>query len=160
MKWRWRRRRGGNRATIKRITYTDPLHTGRHPFQTYLCVLCIVSGLPIIIGHVGASSIESQMPFWLAYCWGWALFLGAAIGLVGAYWPGEYDSALTIERAGLAMLGTAAALYAIVILTVDGWDRLIPAAITFAFGFACIRRALDIGRIIRLAVHNLENENG
>ncbi len=142
----------------KGISYIDPLHAGRHPFQTYLLLLCIIAGLPILFGRIGASSIESELPFWLAFSWALLLFLGSAIGLVGAYWRGDPANALTIERIGLAVVGSAACVYAVVIIINTGWDRLIPAGITAAFGFASLRRARDIGQVIKMAIEDLKIE--
>lgn len=142
----------------KGISYIDPLHAGRHPFQTYLLLLCIIAGVPILFGRIGASSIESELPFWLAFIWALLLFLGSAVGLVGAYWRGDYTNALTIERIGLAIVGSAACVYAVVIIVNTGWDRLIPAAITLAFGVASLRRARDIGQIIKMALEDLRVE--
>lgn len=139
----------------ERVSYIDPLHAGRHPFQTYIFGLCIISSVPALFGIVGAASIEAELPYWLALGWNLALLVGATVGLLGSYWPGDYTNALTIERTGLAIVGSAAVVYAVVIIVSASPDRIIQAAITFGFGLACIRRARDIGHIIQTALSDL-----
>lgn len=134
------------------IRYADPLHAGRHPFQTFLLALCVVSGLPLLVGRVSAGSIEEQLPFPLAIVWGFALFLGSITALVGSHWRGDYANALTIERMGLLVAGAAGVAYAVVILfTVPLHIGLVSSGIVVGFGASCIVRARDIGRIIARA---------
>jgi hypothetical protein len=146
------------------VSYVDPLHAGRHPFQTYLLALSVVSGLPILFGYIGAGSMARELPFWLAFCWGLALFIGSSVALVGSYWRGNAANALTIERAGLAVIGSAAIVYGVVIIFAAGNTsvpgRIIPVAIIEAYGFSCIRRARDIGRIVHAALTELKADNG
>jgi hypothetical protein len=151
-----------NRRSTKSIPYVDPLHAGRHPFQTYMLALSVVSGLPILFGYIGAGSVARELPFWLAFCWGLALFLGSSVALVGSYWRGNAANALTIERAGLALVGSAAIVYGIVIAFAAGQTsvpgRIIPISIIEAYGFSCLRRARDIGYIIQIAISDLKRE--
>jgi hypothetical protein len=154
------RRRGlGEARTRKGIVYADPLRAGRHPFQAYLLALCVISGLPILIGQVGASTIEESVPYWLAFSWGLALFLGAAAGLLGTYWPGDYTNGLTVEQIGLAVVGSAALVYGIIIVITGGVPRFIPAAITVGFGLSCLRRARDIAYIIKIAIQHVNGSS-
>lgn len=137
------------------VAYTDPLLSGRHPFQTYLLTLCVVSGIPLMFGEPTAESIEAVLPEMLARGWGYALTLGAMTGLVGSYWPRrKYATALTIERIGLIITGPAGLFYAFAIVVVVGAPGIIAGAIIFAFGAACIRRARDLGIIMKRALAN------
>jgi hypothetical protein len=162
--WRDRNRLSLSRTTRGGVSYIDPLRAGRHPFQIYLLGLSVISGAPILLGSIGAESVERQLPFWLAFCWGLALLVGAGIALIGCYWPGDYVNALTIERVGLAVIGAAAIVYGVVIMFDNSNSipsRIIPVAIILAYGFACLRRARDIGRIIQLAIGDLQDlKNG
>lgn len=135
--------------------YADPLHAGRHPFQTYIMSLCIVSGLPLLLGHVTSGAIEESVPHWMAVCWGGALLVGSVIGMAGAYWRGNYANGLTFESVGLSLVGCAALAYAVVLLIsawdARPWDALTAACIVGACGAACLRRVRDIHRVLALA---------
>lgn len=134
------------------IPYADPLRAGRHPFQTYLLALCVISGLPLLFGKVTAGSIEEQLHPYLALAWGAFLFLGSITALTGSYWPGDYANALTIERMGLLIAGSAGIAYALVVMaTVPPLDGLTAGAIVLGFGASCVVRAHDIGKIMRRA---------
>lgn len=138
-----------SRETIK---YADPLHTGRHPFQTYLLVLCVVSGVPLLAGRVSAGSIEAELPGWLALTWGAALCLGSLAALIGSWWRGNYANALTLERMGLLIAGSAGIAYAAVILvTIPLNTGLVSAGLCLGFGASCVVRERDIGKIIARA---------
>lgn len=146
--WLEGRLRGTVPATIP---YTDPLHAGRHPFQTFMLALCVVSSIPLVAGQVTAGSIEDSLPWWGSLAWGLSLLLGAASGLLGSYWRGEYDTALLMERIGLNFVGFAAVVYGLIIPIVGGWNGLIAAGIVLGFGASCLTRARDIARIFARA---------
>jgi hypothetical protein len=147
-----------------KISYADPLHAGRHPFQVYMLTISIITGVPILFGNIGAGSMAREIPFWLAFCWGLALFLGSAVALIGCYWHRDYATALALERAGLGFVGLAAVVYAVVIMFAAGSSsppsRIIPIGIIGAYGFSCLRRARDIGRILHSALKELRDNNG
>ena len=91
--------------TVNRLPYTDPLRAGRHPFQTYLLALCVVSGAPMAAGQVTANSLEEQLPEPLVIAWGVMLVFGAVVALFGSYARVSYATALTLERVGLWSTG-------------------------------------------------------
>lgn len=133
------------------LPYTDPLRAGRHPFQTYMLALCVVSGLPLLFGRATSEAIEKNLPVWVAFVWGLMLFGGASTALVGSYWRGPYEDALTLERVGLDLTGGASIVYGSVILIRADFGGLLAAAIIFGFGLSCVRRARDISRIFTRA---------
>lgn len=140
------------------IAYADPLHAGRHPFQTFLLALCVVSGIPLLFGEQPAQSVETLLPAWIAMTWGWSLAGGALVALVGSYWPrSNYATALTIERIGLIIVGPAALLYATVLMLYAGLAATVAAAITLGFGAACIKRGRDVGKIIQRAIPEVDS---
>lgn len=191
------------------IPYVDPLRAGRHPFQTYMLMLCIVSGLPYLFGEATAEAVEQHLPVYLALAWGLSLLFGALLALLGSYWTRSIADALTMERVGLSITGGAALVYALLVLGArsdigplyvitsylgylllskpvpqDKWSPqrtrlvedlltaaglvvvtasltmllftpgrvvLVGVAIILGFGFSCLRRAKDIGRIFHRA---------
>jgi hypothetical protein len=141
------------------VAYADPLHAGRHPFQTFLLGLCVISGVPLAFGERTASSISALLPGWMAVGWGVSLSLGALVALVGSYWPRtSYATALTLERVGLVIVGPAAVVYACVIFIYGGWGGATAGLITLAFGASALQRAHDIGKVIHRAIAITEGE--
>lgn len=142
------------------VRYADPLHAGRHPFQTYLLALCALSGIPLLFGHTNSGSVEETLPAAVAAAWGAILCGGAVVALLGTYWPirgdkhdlTRYATALTLERIGLAMVGPGALVYATVIVLAAHLDGLLVAAVVAAFGWAAIARMRDVGRVIARAI--------
>jgi hypothetical protein len=142
--------------STRRITYADPLRAGRHPFQVYMLILSIAAGLPTALGVTSPTSISSVLPIWLQLMWGWCLVLGSATGLVGSYWRGSIVNALTIERVGLALVGTAALIFGFVIVVWFRWTGVASGLIIIGYGLSCVRRARDIGLVIRTALFNVQ----
>lgn len=138
----------------RRVTvhYADPLYAGRHPFQTYLLALCVVSAVPQILGRRTATSIEALLPHWIATVWLYLLAVGALVALVGSRMPkSRYASALVIEQLGLYMVATPALIYAAAIVLYAGWGGIPAASIVFAFGLSSLIRGRDIGRVLHRA---------
>ena len=129
------------------IRYMDPLHLGRHPFQTFIMALALVSVTTNILAGVEPSSIEATLPGWVVAGWFAMLGIGCTLALLGAYWHGGYTLALTLERIGLDFTGIAGVIYGICVVGFAGLGGLVAAAIVLAFGAACLVRARDIALI-------------
>lgn len=169
MRWIARPEHWWNRDPYRaggQLPYADPLRAGRHPFQTFLLVLCVISGAPQMFGYTTAGSIEDSLPEWLVISWGVFLFFGPATSLIGAdFWRKDYATALTLERIGLYLTGAAAIIYAVCIVKIRGYPSLVAGGITLAFGLACLRRAADIAVIFYRALQgdgapDVETEEG
>lgn len=147
----------------ERLPYTDPLRSGRHPFQTFILALCIVSGAPMALGQITAGSINEKLPEPLVIAWGIMLVLGSGTALFGTYWR-NYATSLTLERVGLWSTGVAALVYGVCILSTRNAGGLVATGIILAFGAACISRALDIGHIFHRALsehpRGIDTEDG
>ena len=129
------------------IRYMDPLHLGRHPFQTFIMALALVSVATTILAGVEPSSIEATLPGWVVFGWFLMLGVGCSLSLAGAYWRGGYTLALTLERIGLDFTGIAGVIYGLCVVGFAGLGGLVAAAIVLAFGAACLVRARDIALI-------------
>lgn len=135
------------------ISYSDPLRAGRHPFQTYMLILCMIAGLPLLFGQPASATLEALLPPWCVYLWGFALTFGSAIALIGSYMPRHnYATVLTIERIGLAVTGFAGVAYSLLIGIYAGFQNSVAIAIIFGFGISCLIRARDIGKVIKRAI--------
>lgn len=143
-------------SSSRGVTYADPLHAGRHPFQTYMLSVAVVSGLPLVFGWAPPRSIEATLPPWLVLIWGVMLFGGSAVALLGSYWLGNYANALTIERIGLLVVGGAACLYGMTLLFVFGLSVAVSAGFVLGFALAALKRSFDIGHIMRTAIKSLK----
>jgi hypothetical protein len=146
---------------MHRVSYIDPLHTGRHPFQVYILALCVLSGATLLLKDQTPSAIQGLLPGWLQLAWAIMLVGGSIIALFGSYWPGGrggYANALTAERIGLGIVGAAAVVYGLAIIVVVSLPGIVAAGITLGFGLSCLIRARDIGRIIRSAIRNVKEQ--
>lgn len=146
------------------VSYADPLHAGRHPFQTYLLALCTASGLPLLAGRPNSGSVEETLPLIVAIAWGLILCVGAGVALLGSHWPvrdnrgpGAYATALMLERIGLALVGPGALVYAVIIVGAAGLKGLFVAAVVAGFGWAAIVRMRDVGRVFHRALQIAED---
>ncbi len=108
--------------------------------------LSIIVGLPILIdpSTFAPNSVQVGLDAWLIRIWGADLLVGgflSASGLVG--------EKPRIERAGLALLFTGAAIYAVLILFAIGtWAALLPALTYALFAWASVVRYRKLGQVL------------
>lgn len=129
--------------------------------QVYILSLCVLSGTLLLIQGRQPGAIEALLPEWVSAAWAVILMVGAAAALFGSYWSGGRAGAansLTVERAGLSLVGAAAIVYGAAIIAVASIPGVLAGAITLGFGWACLKRAVDIGRIIRKAIRQVKAE--
>ncbi len=140
----------------------DELAASRHPFETYLLALAVVSGVPLIFGGGNSRTIDASLPPTLVVVWGVMLTVGSSMALVGSYWRGRQITGLVLERAGLVGVGGAAIVYAVAALLAVGSDALFSSCITAGFGAACFAQARRIALRIAtaIAVHDAEDDEG
>jgi hypothetical protein len=124
----------------------DTLSASRHPFQTYLLALAVVSGIPLLFGRVNSGTIQESMSPLLVLAWGVMLVFGSLLALVGTYWRGHVLTGYVLERAGLTGVGGAAFVYAITALLDVGVRATFSSCITAGFGIACFAQARRISR--------------
>jgi hypothetical protein len=122
----------------------------RHPFQLYMLTVTAVYG---IIGSAtrGArppSVVEVLGPLGSLL---WCLFLavGGVGALVGVAIP-DRATGLTLEASGCLLVGAATTYYAAVATWSLGWDAAILGLVG-GFGLACVARAWQIHRVLRVA---------
>lgn len=117
-----------------------------HPWEMLIAGLCLLSGIPLALGAPSPSSMNRFLSPFVVQWWGGTLGLGGSaivVGLVLAYVrPRVATVAWRIERAGLALLGSASLVYGVAIATVAGWPGVLPAATYSMFAAACMIRAV------------------
>jgi hypothetical protein len=124
----------------------DPLTSPdgrRHPYAVWVAIICILSGLSIIIGGPQPASLDAQLPRHFVYVWGWLLFVGGSM-LVAAHVIGDLLLALLLERVGSLLLGGMCAVYSIAAFSFVGALATFPAALAAAFGVASFWRVAQI----------------
>lgn len=137
------------------VSYTGPLHTGRHPFQTFMMGLMFAGALPILTGHIPSGSVSAEVPYPLAVSWGLMLVLGGSLSLAGAYWRGDWRNALTLEWIGLSASGFASFIYAPIILFSSPFPgSSFASAVVLGLGIASLRRVHDIRLLFRWLIDN------
>ena len=147
---------------ITRPTLDDPLYTQRNPYQTFLLILAAISSWPLLKGETGSAALEAELSDAAVMLWGVALLAGSLVALLGEFWRGHDWTGHVIERAGLALVGVAALIYATVIWTATDLahaDVSFAVALTAAWGAACLWRCGQITK--RLAwIKGLRRELG
>lgn len=104
-----------------------------YPFEIFLCCLCVLSGVPYMVGATAPSGIEQALPNTLIIVWGFNLTVGGLLTLIGM---GRLNP--RIMRAGLSVLGPTAMVYSLATIAYVGWRGLFAGLITFGFGMVCL----------------------
>lgn len=138
---------------------SDPItHAStRHPFEVFLLVLSIVSGLPVMLGNVTPGSVAEALSPWAQKAWGAGLTVGAVVCLLGVLMTRPNPRAVTvsvtgmvIEQVGLVMVGGACLVYAAALVGYVGRGAGVSAAIVLAYGASCLWRWHQIQRLLLL----------
>lgn len=134
----------------------DARLSGRHPFEIYVLVLCLLVSLPILLGRPATpGSVAALLPEPYAFFWSVVLAVGSAASLVGIYFK-DRAKGLIIEQLGLAFVGVACVIYSgAILLSIGPLDGSVAAAIVGGFGFSCVRRYFQIQKVIN-DVHAIE----
>lgn len=124
---------------------TEAFSHSRHPFQIYILALCLLTGIPTMLGIAPKpGAIESLVPPLIAVVWSYTLVIGAAMGLGGSFWRNR-GTGLILEQLGLSFAGYSCLFYA-VILVVYAWAQggLVAASVITGFGLSCLIRSHQI----------------
>lgn len=110
---------------------------GTDEWKGFIALLCFASGVPFLFSYFSAPSLEPIIPDYVQTLWGISLTIGAVCLFIGqkrGNWP--------LERAGLRLLGYAAAIYAIAMVAAYHYKP--PVSLAFVLGFAvtCMRSLL------------------
>lgn len=120
------------------------------PFELFLLVMCLISGVGTLLGGPRPNSIQSELNHaWIVV---WALLLtgGGALGLAGLLWRGRsIITAITVEQVGLLAAGGGTAIYAVVVIATAGQRGYFAAGTSLAFSFACVARVVTTARYVR-----------
>jgi hypothetical protein len=121
-----------------------------HPWAVWVCALCLLNGIPLLLGAAPPDSIEATLPPWGRIAWGVVLTVGSAAVLAGMFWPGSDTDALLVELVGMLAVGVGCVVYASALLTLDGSPApRSGVAIIGGFGVACLWRVWAAERTLR-----------
>lgn len=136
---------------IHRPTLDDPLYSQKNAYQTFLLLLSILSSLPLLQGHANSAALDRELDNTTLLLWGACLLGGSVFALLGEFWRGHTWNGLVIERFGVGIVGLAALIYSWVVWrhAGDRADVAFVAAITSAYGLACVWRFGQITRRLR-----------
>lgn len=151
---------------MKRIRGTryqleDPAYLQRNPYQVFLLGLSVLASFPLLQGHASSGVLERELDDRTVAAWGLLLLVGSVVALVGEFMPGYTWLGLVLERTGLAVVGSAAAIYTGVVL-VSVSDRTGVAyltAIQAAYALSCAWRVGQITRRMRWVRRAIEDFN-
>lgn len=132
----------------------------RHPVDpraVFVLVLCLVSGIPLLLGVTDPGSIERTLPHWALLLWGGGLVLGALTTLAGM--SRQTAGGVIAEQIGSVTVGAATLFYGSIILLNaaspkgDGitGSTLLGAGIIFAWGAANLWRWFQLQSYLKHA---------
>lgn len=130
----------------------DPLYVQKNPYQTLLLGMAVLSSWPLLWGRAGSGVIDRELTLAAVMLWGWVLLLGSLTALVGEFWRGRTWTGLVIERSGLAFVGVAALIYAVLVddkADLHDADVAFVVGVTAAWGAACLWRCWQITKRLR-----------
>ena len=138
------------RARLQRKVYNRIPSWFRHnDFEIFASMLCFTAGIPLLLGEIRTSSLESTLPYAVVMAWASILTFSPILVVTGLYRRGSRPVAesvfwIRIEALGLTSLAYSSYIYSVAILTnnpVMGW----PASmLIIGFGLTCHTRELGL----------------
>jgi hypothetical protein len=126
------------------------LSSGRsNPFEIFILLLGLVSGIPILSGHVEPTSVAALLDPALLHIWAWMLTAGCGVALTGVLWPRRAHTGFLIEQVGLVAVGAGVVIYVVGLAQLHDPGRVLGIAIASGFGLACWWRVWLIQRWIK-----------
>lgn len=121
------------------------------PFEVFLAVSALLSGASVLLGATRPAALQSQVSPWMLHAWGAALLVGGSLTMVSrwlmakAHTNDQLETASRIEKLGMILFATAAAMYGAAIIAV-GRAGLGAGPIILGWSVACATRAWIITR--------------
>jgi uncharacterized membrane protein YidH (DUF202 family) len=138
-----------------------------HPFELLIAFLCVVTGIPLMLGVHLSNSTAEVLPFTLQILWGVLLFIGGALamlGLVRFHTSPEARRqilALRIEQSGWIMVATALFVFGFILVTLNASGAGFVLLTYAAFIAACVCRYIALRHAVRAytkVIHQYVND--
>lgn len=131
-----------------------------HPFQVGVSALSVLIAFSLVIAryseeHERLTLAQTVLPPPLAWIWGAFLFMGGALSLVGIFTRSEKTGSAAAELSGLALMGSAWAVYSVAILGSDARSGFIPAATGIVVALCTLARVRTIVLTARVATREV-----
>lgn len=127
------------------------VHTSKSPFEIFLLVASVLSG---VIGLVSpdrsSSAVSHLLPLWGQYIWYAGLLASGLLTTAGALTDRLWS--LFAEGGGLLMLGTLCCIYTFSIVVIAGATATFAGLFVLGFSAACFARTRQISRDIRRVI--------
>lgn len=114
--------------------------------EAFLAAAAILSGMPVALHpeNLAPTSVLALLPPLAVIGWGVGLMVGGVLTLIGIMGP-----ILRIERAGVFLLGTTAAVYGMAVVFQTQAARTLVSGVVFTmFALAMYARYWVLGRVI------------
>jgi len=95
-----------------RVVDRAPVALLTHAYEVLVAIALVLVGFGLVADLVEATSVHAQVPNWMAEGWGWSLFLGSALTLVGLF-----QNRPRMEWAGQMMNGWGTFFYSMALYT-------------------------------------------
>ena len=129
----------------------------KSPFQVYLLALITLSGIPIAIG-LSDNAITREMGEPYSTIWGFFLFIGGLLGIVGLYWPKDLFTGILIERSSLVALGGSSLIWAVLVVWRVQLNGLFSASLTFGLFLACLAQFRYLNRQVNKVMKAVKDD--
>lgn len=144
------------RTKVRQWVYNHtPLWFRLHSFELFTALLCVLGGIPLLLGKTDPGSLEAAMPSTFILVWGVMLVAGPAAILPGLILANraelEEDEIFwrRVEAWGLSALAYSAYIYAFVAMFTNFQTGFVAGLLILDFGFTCHIRELEI--MLRIA---------
>jgi hypothetical protein len=124
--------------------------SGRHPFEVVLLVAGPTVGVILLVSGKQPAAVNAAMSPLVRVVWVAMLLLAGIAGLTGVFWSGRLQMSLSIEAAGMLVLGSATSMYAIAVAARSGLTGAAAAGFTAAVAAGSWWRIIQIFRDLRI----------
>lgn len=136
----------------------DRIPARRHPHQVFIGALCIVAGVPPLVGGPRSGSLAATLPGWLLLVWSAVLVAGGTLVVVAALVRGTLHG-MYLEACAHLPLALMTVAYGAALIIVTGHRGITSAAIVLGFGVAEAARFRQVYRTLR-HIHGVLEQAG
>ena len=128
----------------------DPLGVPRNPFHVFLFIIVLLNGLAFSFGVSTSAALNGELSTESLRLYGLLLGGGAALVLLGMFWPGDPRGGLVTKRTGYFGIGAATLIYSIAV-----WEAVrtpesgLAASVAFTFGCMCFWQVHQINKRVK-----------